>query len=77
MVHSTIASALSKLRANLTEMVEAGPASEGIGSSFGLRGADVRHGSAMDLREFLRHSMDPVDSELSVFQKLLSFGVGK
>jgi hypothetical protein len=40
-------------------------------------GAEVRHGSAMALREFLRHSMDPVDSELSVFQKLLSFGVGK
>ena len=40
-------------------------------------GRDVRRGSTVDLREFLRHSVDPVDSEASVFQELFSFGVGK
>ena len=43
----------------------------------GGRGPDVRRGSIVDLNEFLRNSIDPVDSETSVFQKLLSFQLGK
>ena len=43
----------------------------------GGEGQGVRHGSTVDLHEFLRHAIDPVDSEASVFQELLSFGVGQ